>query len=269
MRVPWLIHVWHDSFMCDMTQIYMWGHFVMSCAALPVQNSCETWLVHMCAMTHSCVCHASFMCVMNHSCVCHDSFMCVSWLLNVRDLTHTYVTRLCEFMRNLAQVVSHIYELCHEHRGVITLTWMFVTWLIYLWRDFVRSHFIGMWLIHMCAMTHIYVTRLCEVTFLWDVNHSYVCHDSFICVPWLIHMSIMTHLCVCHDSFMRDMTYIFCHTWMNRGTRMTHSYGTWLIYMGHDSFIWDMTHLYGTWLIHIYVWQDSLFHVSCAMTHSL
>ena len=37
-------------------------------------------------------------------------------------------------------------------------------------------------LIHMCAMTH-----------------SYVCHDSFICVPWLIHMCAkcaMTH-CMC------------------------------------------------------------------------
>ena len=38
---------------------------------------------------------------------------------------------------------------------------------------------------HMCAMTH-----------------SYVCHDSFICVPWLIHMRAMTHSYVYHDSFL-------------------------------------------------------------------
>jgi len=31
----------------------------------------------------------------------------------------------------------------------------------------------------------------------------------------------------------------------------THSYGPWLIHMGHDSFIWAMTHSYGTWLIHM------------------
>jgi len=40
---------------------------------------------------------------------------------------------------------------------------------------------------------------------------------------------------------------------------MTHSRVTWLNYMGHDSFIWDMTHMgyysYGTWLI--YMWYDS------------
>jgi len=31
----------------------------------------------------------------------------------------------------------------------------------------------------------------------------------------------------------------------------THSYRTWLINMGHDSFIWNRTHSYGTWLIHM------------------
>jgi len=40
------------------------------------------------------------------------------------------------------------------------------------------------WLIHMCDMTH-----------------SYVWHDSFICVTWLIHMCDMTHSYVWHDSW--------------------------------------------------------------------
>jgi len=34
------------------------------------------------------------------------------------------------------------------------------------------------------------------------MTHSYVCHDSFICVSWLIHMCVMTHSYVCHDSFI-------------------------------------------------------------------
>ena len=35
-----------------------------------------------------------------------------------------------------------------------------------------------------------------------DMTHSYVWHDSFICVTWLIHMCDMTHSYVCHDSFI-------------------------------------------------------------------
>ena len=32
------------------------------------------------------------------------------------------------------------------------------------------------------------------------MTHSYVWHDSFICVTWLIHMCDMTHSYVCHES---------------------------------------------------------------------
>jgi len=45
-----------------------------------------------------------------------------------------------------------------------------------------------------------------------DLTHSYVWHDSFICVTWLIHMG-------------------------------HHSCRTWLIHTWHDSFIWDTTHV--------------------------
>jgi len=48
------------------------------------------------------------------------------------------------------------------------------------------------------------------------MTHSYVRHDSFICVTWLIHMCDMTHSYVWHDSFI-------CVTW--------------LIHLCHDSFI--------------------------------
>ena len=30
-----------------------------------------------------------------------------------------------------------------------------------------------------------------------DMTRSHVCHDSFTCVPWLIHMCVMTHAARC------------------------------------------------------------------------
>ena len=35
---------------------------------------CVPWLIHVCAMTHSCV--------------CHDSFACVTWFIHVKWFTH-------------------------------------------------------------------------------------------------------------------------------------------------------------------------------------
>jgi len=49
---------------------------------------------------------------------------------------------------------------------------------------------------HMCAMTY-----------------SYACHDSFICVPWLIYMCAMTHSYVCHDSFICHINMVICVPW--------------------------------------------------------
>ena len=95
-----------------------------------------------------------------------------------------------------------------------------------LWNNSVRTdpHPYETWLIHTCVMTH-----------------SYVCHDSFLCVTWLIHMCDMTH-----------------------------SYETWLIHMC------DMTHSYETWLIHTkqasyscdYVLQVSFAEILHTHTHT-
>ena len=53
------------------------------------------------------------------------------------------------------------------------------------------------------------------------MTHSYVCHDSFICVSWLSYTCMMTHSYVWHDFVMRDdsimcvMTYadLWVHDW--------------------------------------------------------
>ena len=85
------------------------------------------------------------------------------------------------------------------------------------------------WLIHMCDMTHSYVRH---DSFMCDMTHSHVRHDSFICATWLIHMCDMTYLCLWHDSFI-------CVTWLIHMCDMTHSY------VWHDSFMCV------TWLIHL------------------
>ena len=70
---------------------------------------------------------------------------------------------------------------------------------------------------------------------MWDMTHSYVRHDSFICAAWLIHMCDMTHetqrtySTVRHDSFIWETWLFICATWLIHICGMTHSY------VRHDS----------------------------------
>jgi len=49
-----------------------------------------------------------------------------------------------------------------------------------------------------------------------DVTHSYVWHDSFMCMTRLIRMRDVTHSRLWHDSFM-------CVTWLFHACDLTHS----------------------------------------------
>jgi len=55
----------------------------------------------------------------------------------------------------------------------------------------------------------------------WDVTQSYIWHDLFTCVPWLIHMCNMKHSDVEYDTFI-------C------ATRLIHSWGTWLTHLRYQ-----------------------------------
>jgi len=152
----WLIH------MCAMTHSYV-------CHDLFI---CVPWLIHMCAMTHSCMCHDSFMYVpcLSHMCatmqsyVCHDSFICVSWLI----WKGLHVQMLW-----VALHVSFICEPWHIHLGVA---------VFYLFFD-----------------PRVTTLQIKAMSSLW--------HGFLICVSWLTHMCAMTHSDVCHDSLMCAMTH--------------------------------------------------------------
>ena len=118
---------------------------------------------------------------------------------------------------------------------------------------------------YMCGMTRscwIYECVVCQIygtwhqihTYVCDMSHSYVWHDSFICASWLVYMCNMTRSYVRHDSFI-------CAAWLIRMCDMTHSY------VRHDSFIC------ATWLIsmcdmtHSYVRHCSIICATCHMSN--
>jgi len=113
-----------------------------------------------------------------------------------------------------------------------------------------------------------------------DTIHSYVWHDSFLCVTWLIHMCDMTSIYVWHVSFMccyKQLPHAFicityevshiCHTYDM--SHMCHTYEVshiWSVtqihtYVTHMSHMWYVTHMSHKFthmrdMSHLYVWRN-------------
>ena len=188
-----MTHSWKcDSFVTNMT--HSWN-VTPSCVTFEMSDALTCLCVYVCGicnwlrLTHMCgmmlggwwiSVRDSFIVVqcMTYSCVWHDSIICVTWLVYMCDMTHLYVWHIARGMMNIslwliykcdAPTCSYVLHswfnythscVWHHARGIMNIS----SWLLYIC-GICASSICATWLIRMCDMTH-----------------SYVWHDSLICV---------------------------------------------------------------------------------------
>jgi len=155
--VTWLLHTWHDSFICDMTPSMWHDSFICD-----MTNSYVTRLIHMwhesfiCTTTHSFTCNMTPSYITQPGHMWHDSFIC--------DMTHSYVTWLLHICNMTPSYLTRLFQIWHD-------PFICLTWLIHTWHDsFIcdTTHSYATWLLH---VSHDSVT--CDMTsFKCDMTHS-------------------------------------------------------------------------------------------------
>jgi len=205
-------YVWRELFICVTRLVYMWVE------QKPSQ------------------------CFLKDSYVWHDSFICVTWLtwlVHVCDVTHLHVEQKRSTRDASTRIhmcgLTHSYVWRDARDSFIRVTWLISMWAeskpsrcksqhSYVWHDSCICAAWLIWLVHVCDVTHFYVSRIeafgmqvkgfiyatwlihmCDVThvtrsYVWrDSFLSYVWHDPFILVTWLtwfVHLCDVTHFYV-------------------------------------------------------------------------
>jgi len=283
--VTWLIYelLRHDSFMICYDVTYL--HVLL------------TRLIPICAVTQSCVGHASCICAicrlhmpdMTHlMCVTwlilyvwHDSFICVAWRtpcvwhdsFYICGMTHSCVWHdsfyICDLTRSIwvAWLFPYVW-----HDSFYTCDWFYMCGMThsYVWHDSfvcvftcVTRRILYVWHDFFICLTHSCVCSFVLVNLFYTcgMTQSYVWRDWCICVPWLIHMCGMSLSYVWHDSYI-------CVAWLIHMGGMTHSHvcsHVWIdsfytyemFTVGNDSYICVAWLIHMCHMTHSYVWQDA------------
>ena len=141
--------------------------------------------------------------------LCQDSFapqhvqnyslLCFTWLAHICDAWHDLF--VCWHDESMNESMKWLIMSTYERH--VEMMSHFIDSFSHFIDSFMMSHFI--WLIMSTYEWHV------EMMSHWDMTQSYAQYDSLcvtiMCVLWLIHVCVMTHLCVCHDSFM-------CVSWL-------------------------------------------------------
>jgi len=219
----------------------LWSYYLDPCpfSVQPLlRRLCVPWLIHMCAITPSYVCHGSYVCVswllrmcaMTHSYVCHGLFICVPWLIHMCAMTHSCV--------------------CHD--SFIYMPWLiltcFITYLFVWYDSFIRV----IWLVHMYDPT--FVSNHNKNLHLPRHFCQELCHLSTTnSVTYFFHKLLSRTLSSINHEVFHSCRHTYNHIWHERLSRtlslknpkLRHAYET---YIHSFDFFHELHHLISTTL---------------------
>ena len=183
---------------------------------------------------------------LTHSCVIYSPTGGVSTAWPMTHLSIHHVNESCHTYERV-----DMNESCHTYEWDAGHTYEWV--MPHMWRR------LGHW----GGRHHVTHDSSEQESCEWVMSYSYVCHDSFMCVTWLIHMCDMTHSCVWHDSFI-------CVTWLIHVCDMTHSYMKWWglrlrthLSIYHCTHINESRHTYEWVMSHMWMSHGTHVNESC------